>query len=72
MATVRAKFRCDDIHDQFEGKSVTLHAVYADSPENKEFFQATPSGTIEVYIKSAAAEKFTAGANYYVDFTPAE
>lgn len=72
MATVRAKFRCDEIRDQYEGKAVVLHAVYADSPENAEFFQYTPSGTVEMYIKSQAAERFVPGALYYVDFIPAE
>jgi len=72
MAT-RAKFRCDDSRKQYDSTLVTLHAVYGDSPDNAAFFEATPSGTVQMNIKNdVASALFTPGKEYYVDFTPAE
>lgn len=66
--TVRAKFHCTAA----SGNSVMLSAVVDGSQENKEFFAATPSGTISLYILNTDARaRFTEGADYYVDFTAA-
>ena len=41
--------------------------------ENKEFWEATPSGKIELgVINLAAALPFDLNREFYVDFTPAE
>jgi hypothetical protein len=49
-----------------------LSVVTDGSQENREFFAATPSGTISLYILSTEARaEFTEGADYYVDFTEA-
>lgn len=64
---VRAKFTCTHASDG----SISLQAVVGDSPENKAFFNATPSGSISMgVVNPAAAEQFKPGAEYYVDFTP--
>lgn len=40
-------------------------------PDNKEFWQATPSGKIELGCANLqAAEEFEIGKEYYIDFTP--
>lgn len=74
MATTRAKFNCHSITTYGgDAKQVRLQAVTDTSdPENKAFWTATPSGSIEISISSpAAAAVFEAGKSYYVDFTPA-
>jgi hypothetical protein len=43
--------------------------VTGDSPENKEFFAATPSGIAEV--STVRQDHFQVGQDYYLDFTPA-
>jgi hypothetical protein len=53
---------------------VELGAVYSSVPgsENKAFWQATPSGKIEMYINNPEGAKlFELGEEYYVDFSPA-
>lgn len=52
---------------------VTLSAVSPEkSPENKQFWEATPSGEVVLYIKNGeAAKQFVEGKEYYIDFTPA-
>jgi len=45
--------------------------VTADSPENKTFWQWTPSGKILLGCTNPeAAEAFEFGREYYIDFTP--
>lgn len=68
---VRAKFQC--VKRELHG-GVTLRAVYSEDPEheNKAFWEATPSGEIEMHITEPdAADFFKLGREYYVDFTPA-
>lgn len=68
--SVRAKFKVET-KDEADN-SVRLRAVTADSAENKQFFQATPSGTIELQtVNPAALAQFEQGAEYYVDFEKA-
>lgn len=52
---------------------ITMYAVVDGSEENKKFFAATPSGSINLgTINPEAAAQFEPGKEYYVDFTPAE
>jgi len=73
--SVRAKFKVNAITDYGRdgGKKVEMRPVYSADPEheNKAFWEATPSGSIEMHIKTSAAEAFEVGSEYYVDFTPA-
>lgn len=65
---VRAKFKCR----ANEGGQIGLEPVHSGSEENKEFFQATPSGVISMgIVNESAAAAFVPGAEHYVDFTPA-
>jgi hypothetical protein len=68
---VRAKFKCEGIAKFNNGAHITLAPVYTGSKENEEFFNATPSGKIDLMIVNpSAAEQFKFGKEYYVDFTP--
>lgn len=80
---VRAKFRVTEVQpvdwgDQHgELRQITLTPVGAaiggESEENKQFYAATPGGMIVLgVLNAAAAAQFTLGAEYYVDFTPAD
>ncbi len=51
---------------------VRFQAVMGGSEENKKFFEATPSGYVEVWVTEDVANQFQDGAEYYVDFTPAD
>ncbi|MCK4265975.1 MAG: hypothetical protein KAX31_01765 [Thermoplasmata archaeon] len=81
---IRLKVRLDEQTNRIgmrkvEGKyveclkvSVVLVPVSDDSPENKKFWDATPSGKIEfTYCNAEAIEELTLGKEYYVDFTEA-
>jgi hypothetical protein len=79
MATVRAKFKVAKLTrygwGQGEHEEVTLSPVYPsdESPENKQFWEATPNGEIRLYIQNPGAiGKFPLGREFYVDFTPAD
>jgi hypothetical protein len=68
---VRGKFYVSAL--DVDGKTVTLNPVIDGSEENKQFFEATPSGEIRMGVMNQAAlDEFEAGAEYYVDFTKAE
>ena len=71
--SVRAKFVVDSVthHRYAHGTSVILVPVMADGiPENERFHKATPSGKLEMFIDNPpAADQFTAGKFFYVDFT---
>jgi hypothetical protein len=57
-----------------EMRTVIMSPVASLDPadENSKFWQATPSGKIELGCANlAAAEAFELGTEYYVDFTPA-
>lgn len=78
--TVRAKFKVQTIQDStdgegaIQGRRVILHPVYSDDPthENRSFWQATPTGLIDMFVSNPAAfEQFEQGAEYYVTFDKA-
>ena len=78
---VRAKFRCTfkQEHDASGWHlnkpadklySYQFQAVTGDeSPENKEFFNSTPTGYIQ--LSAVTDNLFIEGQSYYLDFTPA-
>ncbi len=70
---VRAKFYVSSIkrYSGWQGATVELTPVMSQDPnhENKKFWDATPSGKIEMSIKTDAIEQFELGKEYYVDFT---
>ena len=75
---VRAKFRVDSIERQIMYNGSERHTVKMapvsgnDSAENKKFWEATPSGKLEIgCAKAETASLFQLGGEYYVDFTPA-
>jgi len=70
---VRAKLRLHDITPHEGGaKTVRFHAEYDPSiPEDQRFSEATPSGSVELYVNNQAAlAQFEQGKAYYLDFTP--
>lgn len=77
--TVRAKFKVDSITrtkhwDKSKGEihTIKLSPVSGGSPENAEFYAATPCGQISLdTLNEAAGKQFELGGEYYVDFTPA-
>ena len=86
MSTVRAKFKVGEIRrhrgsrknaetDQWEAcelRTVVLDPVMEGSEENRRFWEASPSGRIEIGCANLeAAELFELGVEYYIDFTPA-
>lgn len=69
--TVRCKVVCSfkDEHN----KCVHFYPVYDGSEENKQFFAATPGGTISLNVlNERAMSGFEQGKEYYCDFTQAE
>jgi hypothetical protein len=67
----RAKFKVLSV-TMFENSctQVNLHPVLGDSPENKNFWQYTPTGKIEMTITNPqATEIFSPGQEFFVDFT---
>jgi len=76
--TVRAKFKVQSIMTtgRWNGPglmgTVKLNPVSGNSEENKRFYEATPSGSIELgTINEDALRQFAIGQEFYVDFTPA-
>ena len=79
--SVRAKFRVHvvtpftDQQGKPNGYKVGLSPVYDSNPEseNGKFYSATPWGEIVLgTMNPAAAEQFTPGTEFYVDFTAVE
>lgn len=71
--TVRAKFRVHNVDRSQYGTTVKLSPVYSGSPENEQFFKATPGGEVALYtLNAAAGEQFELGDEFYVDFTLAK
>lgn len=73
MPRLRAKFACLSVQKWVNSEQVKLLAVTKDSEENKAFWDATPSGQVDMSItNSAAFGSFEPGAEYYLDFTLVE
>jgi hypothetical protein len=77
--SVKAKFICNTVsqhkfnRQDLGSATVILTPVTSGSEENKEFWQYTPSGKVEMTIKNEAALKyFAAGEEYYLTFEKAE
>ena len=69
---MRAKFRVEHVIHYSGARNVKLSAVHGGSPENNQFSQASPSGSLEMHINNPAAFDFLEpGKSYYLDFTPA-
>lgn len=74
---IRAKFKVTQTNrgpSWQGGASLTVHMspVYSQDPghENKKFWDATPSGKIEMTVADERVfEMFKLGHEYYVDFT---
>jgi hypothetical protein len=62
-------------HVPLEMRTVEMSPVYSSGDphhENTKFWQASPSGKLELgCINLQAAERFELGREYYIDFTPA-
>lgn len=71
---VRAKFFVSDINVYSINppqRKITFKPVYSTDPnhENKQFWDATPQGDLNMTINNpAAAEFFEPGKEYYLDF----
>ena len=76
MKSMRCKVRCTKLEAAWQGAtSVTFEPVSDNSPENKIFHAATPSGQFTAIISKAAFEAlgpFSLGTEYYVDFSRVE
>lgn len=74
---VRAKFRVESKKrsQHWEGRvDINMQPVCSDveGSENKQFWEATPAGDIQLStVNPKAAEQFEVGQEYYVDFTKA-
>ena len=75
MTQVRAKFFCSKIdeHPTLEQKVVNLYPVLSGSEENKSFAKYTPGGNVQLVIsyETQAADFFTEGKEYFLDFSEA-
>jgi hypothetical protein len=74
--TVKTKFSCDAVSnvpagaDVAYGKSIILHPVIGESPENDNFYKQTPGGNIMLSIVNMEAAKlFEVGKEYFVEFS---
>lgn len=69
---IRAKFKCTKVEQVGDDEVVKLDAVTSGSAENAEWSKYTPSGQLGMTISNPAAQgRFEAGAEYFLDFTPA-
>jgi hypothetical protein len=71
--SVRAKFKVTSVTATTYGQErVVMAPVYSEAGENREFWNATPSGSIDLGIDNKAAHgALKLGREYYVDFTEA-
>ena len=73
--SIRAKFLVDAIEQRLQYNGSVRHTVKMspvsgnDSDENRKFWEATPSGKLEIgHARAEGAAQFEIGAEYYVDF----
>lgn len=73
VVSVRAKFFVKKVEVYLESsRLIVMSPVYSQDPnhENKSFWDATPSGELQMTINnSKAARFFEPGQEYYIDFT---
>jgi len=72
---VRCKFICNEVSEQHIGKDerqwkYKFNVVYGTSEENKVYWKFTPTGGLEFQCMNKGP-LFEAGAEYYIDITPA-
>lgn len=78
MNPTRCKMKLTSISESYSnGRCVKFVPVTGGSEENKKFYAATPSGSIEFTISEQAAKSLELdvaklGAEFYVDITPAQ
>ncbi|MGO9022601.1 MAG: hypothetical protein ACLQVJ_30060 [Syntrophobacteraceae bacterium] len=64
------------IYEPIEVRTIVMSPVYGNADpdhENTKFWEASPSGKLELGCANlAAAEVFELGQEYYIDFTKAE
>jgi hypothetical protein len=71
---VRCKFKCVEVtkREGWNGAEFVYEAkfniAHGDSPENKQFFAATPGGNLS--ITTLRLDTFEVGKHYYVDLVP--
>jgi hypothetical protein len=66
---VRAKFQVT----KSDNGEIQMLPVYSGSEENKQFFAATPGGSVSMFCTNPGVTKFfEPGKAYYIDFTKAE
>ena len=72
--SVVAKFVCGSVQDFGYSKTVNLSPVTDDgNPENKAFWEASPSGQLTLRITNKSASAFFAPQKrYYLEFREAE
>lgn len=74
--SIRAKFLCiSKEHDTNNDKvgTIAMQPVVSGSPENEQFFENTPSGSLQLGILNPEAfSQFEPGKEYYAEFSPAE
>lgn len=62
--------------DPVELRTIEMSPVYGNGDpdhENTKFWNATPTGKLELgCLNLAASEQFELGKEYYIDFTPAD
>lgn len=72
---VRAKFQCHSVKVTTSGEEAQLGAVTPDSsvPENERYHNATPSGTLTLFVTNPAVKGFyKPGKSYYLTMVEAE
>ena len=74
MKKVRAKFKCDAVTRRESAVSIECQPVYSSDPEseNKAFWEASPSGKLELYVTNEDAFDSLPepGEEFYVDLVP--
>ena len=78
MKPTRCKVELQSISKSWSGggRAVKFVPVQSGSDENKQFHDATPTGSFEMTLSEAAAKALeldtaSIGAEFYVDFAPA-
>lgn len=60
-------------YEDVEKRTLNFTPVTNGSEEDKAFWDATPTGSLQLgTVNPAAWEQFEIGKTYYLDFTPAE